>query len=48
MLKVFEASSLGLEAGVGPPVSLPDSLPLSCAAFEGSMTVELKSSRSKE
>ena len=46
-LKVFEALSLSLGAGVGPRVSLPDSLPLSCAAFEDSMTVELKSSQSK-
>lgn len=47
VLKVFEALSLALAAGVGPPVSRPGSLPLSSAAFENSMKVDLKSSQSK-
>lgn len=44
VLKVFEALSWSLGARMGPPVFLPDVLPLSCAAFEGSMKVDSRSS----
>lgn len=47
VLMVFEVLSLSLGPEVVHPVSLPDCLPLSCAAFEDSMMVGLKSSQSK-